>query len=704
MLAGGFVFSADDIGTIPDMSKDLQQIQKAKGRPMLQWVGKKPLDKIEYYPAQEKEIYGDKNSKDFNKLFWGDNLQVLSNLLKEYRGKIDLIYIDPPFDSKADYIKNVKIRGEKLKGEQYGLLEEKQYTDIWDRDEYLQFMYERLLLIRELLSESGVIYLHSDHRKEHHLRMLLEEVLGDENYLNTISWRSQVPRGRKADAFYYAYSTHYIHIFAKNKSYPPKWCKQIRRQLITKEEAEKDYIHDGGGYFRTSDPGSYTFESLLKVHKENRIYVSMGGRAIFDEKNKSVKTTKGTIGVKYYLKQEGDKYVVERTIDNLWDDIPGLGTTPQQDTGYPTQKTEQLLKRVIEASTDGGDLVADFFVGSGTTPAVAQKLGRRWLACDINLGAIQTTAKRLNQIVQDQKKEQPKLLKDFKGLPAFKIYNVNDYDIFKNELEAKEIVMEMYGVEPIKRSYFDGVLDNNFVKVMPMNRVLNKLDIKTALKNIEDKIGSFTVKQKSKSGEAVYEEGVLVICSGKELDVLDFLRKENKTGVRVEIRDILTDKKNLTFKQKPEAKVEVSAKDKNLSVEIKEFYSPILMRKLEIENEKMLKKDQQAKVGDFRQIIDSVAIDVDYNGELFNAEVMDLPSKKELIKARYSWEYPKVEPPQPQAGLSFSHSRGAPGAGVKSARGEFRKLARQQKGKYTVAVKIVDVLGEEYFETFDVSA
>jgi len=646
----------------------LQSIEKAKGRPMLQWTGKKPLDKIEYYPAQEKEIYGNKDSKEFNKLFWGDNLQILAHLLKNYRGKIDLIYIDPPFDSKADYVKNVKIRGEKLKGKQYNLLEEKQYTDIWDKDEYLQFMYERLLIMRELLNESGTIYLHSDHRKEHHLRMLLEEIFGDENYLNTISWRSQVPRGKKADAFYYAYSTHYIHIFGKNKSYPSKWHKQIKQKLITREDAEKNYMHDGNGYFRTSDPGSYTFESLLRAHKEKRVYVSEGGKVIFDKKNKAVKTTRGTIGIKYYLKQQGNKYIVERTIDNLWDDIPGLGTTPQQDTGYPTQKTEQLLKRVIEASTDESDIIADFFVGSGTTPAVAQKLGRRWIACDINLGAIQTTAKRLNQIIQKQLKERQKLIKeDFKGLYVFKIYNVNDYDIFKNELEAKEIVMEMYGVETIKRSYFDGVLDNNFVKVMPMNRVLNKLDIKTVLKNVEDKIDTFSVKKKSKSGEPVYEEGVLIICSGMELDVSDYLKKENKTGVKVEIRDILTDKKNLIFKQKPEAKIEIKGKDKKLLVEIKEFYSPILMRKLEIENARTLKKEYQAKVKDFKQIIDSVAIDVDYNSKLFNAEIMDLPSKKEVIKGRYDWDYKK-------------------------------------KDKYSVAVKIVDVLGEEYFETFEVSA
>ena len=227
--------------------------------------------------------------------------------------------------------------------------------------------------------------------------------------------------------------------------------------------------------------------------------------------------------------------------------------------------------------------------------------------------------------------------------------------------------MEMYGIEPIKRSYFDGVLDNNFVKVMPLNRVLNKLDIRTTLKEVEKGISAFEVKKKFKTGEAVYEEGVLIIASGVELDVHDFLRKENKTGVRVEIRDIQTDKKNLIFKKKPEAKIEVKAKDKKLSVEIKEFYSPILMRKLEIENGKMLKADRQAKVGDFKQIVDSVAIDIDYTGKLFNAEVMDLPSKKELIKAKYNWEYKK-------------------------------------NGKYKVAVKIVDVLGEEYFETFDVTA
>ncbi len=598
-------------------------IEKAKGRPMLQWVGKKPLDKIEYYPAQEKEFYGDKNAKDFNKLFWGDNLQVLAHLLKEYRGKVDLIYIDPPFDSKADYVKKVKIREEKIEGEQYGLLEEKQYTDIWERDDYLQFMYERLIIMRELLSDNGTIYVHLSQHKSHYLKIIMDEIF-NELLKDEIIWVCG-RTGAGHTTMPVAHNT----IFRYTKNGKPKF--HLPKIPYTKEEI-----------------------ASFKKDEEGKLYYTRGGA------QRELKEWEGERYLRTYVDLEQGK-----TIDNVWDDV-GSYSLGREKVNYPTQKPEILLERIIKASSDKGDLVADFFMGSGTTQVVAQKLGRKWIGCDINLGAIQVATKRLNQIIKEQKNEHSKLLKDFKELSAFKIYNVNDYDIFKNELEAKEIIMEMYGIEPIKRSYFDGVLDNNFVKVMPLNRVLNKIDIKAVLKNVEDKIDTFSAKKRSKSGEAVYEEGGLIIASGVELDVLDFLRKENKTGVRIEIKDILTDKKNLIFKQKPEAKIEVKIKDKKLSVEIKEFYSPILMRKLEVENGKMLKKEYQAKVEDFKQIIDSVAIDVDYNNELFNAEIMDLPTKKELIKVRYGWEYLK-------------------------------------KGKYKVAVKIVDVLGEEYFETFNVN-
>lgn len=595
---------------------DNLQITKAKGRPMLTWVGKHPLEKVEWYPAQEKEVYGVKNSTEFNKLFWGDNLQVLSHLLKDYRGKIDLIYIDPPFDSKADYVKRVKIRGEQVEGVQESILEEKQYTDIWENDEYLQFMYERLLVMKELLSDKGSIYLHCDWHKSHLLRCILDEVFGEQNFRNEIVW-------------------YYPDKFATGGKSLDK-----NHDLILHYSKGSSFI---GNEVRISKPEA-TRRALRK--KENGKTIS-----VLDEKGNK-------IYAEYTDKRVDDVWEIGRTIANL------------DYTDYPTQKKEELLQRIVEYGSNKGDLVADFFVGSGTTLSASQKLGRKWIGCDINIGAIQTSTKRLAQIIEDQEKEILKQVQDdkktdFKGSMAFKIYNVNDYDIFKNEIEAKEIVMEMYGVEPIKRSQFDGVLDNRFVKIMPLNKVLNKLDIKTVLKNIEDAIDTFTPKTTSKGSEEIYEEGVIIICSGAELDAEDYLNKENKTGVKVIIRDILNDKKSLIFKKKPEARIEVKIKDKKLSVVIKEFYSPILMRKLELENEKVIDKKTQAKVEDFKQIIDSVAIDVDYDGKLFNAEIIDLPSKKGLIKAEYSYTYEKA-------------------------------------GENTVAIKIVDVLGEEYFETFEI--
>lgn len=588
------------------IQKDSQTIKKAVGRPMLDWVGKKPLEKIEYYPAQEKEVYGKKDSLDFNKLFWGDNLQVLSHLLKEYRGKIDLIYIDPPFDSKADYIKKVKIKGEKVEGVQEGLLEEKQYTDIWENDEYLQFMYERLLIMRELLSDNGSIYLHCDWHKNAHLRLVMDEIFGEGNFLNEIIWGYRTGGISKG---FYARKHDDLLFYAKN----------IEKVLFNTQ------------FYKSYQLKRYNFK---------------GVEDLWDEEKK--------------------QWYHSSVCRDIWDDIYPIGTENAERVDYPTQKPEALIERIIKASSNSGSVIMDCFCGSGTTLAVAQKLGRKWIGCDINLGAIQTTTKRLNQIVEEQIKDEQKSNKGkFDGSFGFKVLNVNDYDIFKNEIEAKEIIMEMYGVEPLKRGYFDGSLDNNLIKIMPMNRVLNKLDVKTVIKSIQDNLELFTIKTTSKTDESTYEEGVIIVCSGAEIDTNDFIKKENDTGVKIEIKNILNDKKNLIFKQKPEAKIEISVNGNKVSIKVVEFYSPILMRKLQIENEKIIDSKAKVIIDDYKQIIDGVAIDIDYDKKLFNAEIIDVPTKKEVIKSTYSYEYSK-------------------------------------KGSYSIAIKIVDVLGEEYFETFDI--
>ena len=170
---------------------DIFELKKPviKGYPELRWTGKRPYTSTQFFPAQLKERYGELDENGWiNKIYWGDNLQVMSHLLRDYRGKIDLIYIDPPFDSKADYKKKIKLKG---KGEilnDNNVFEEKQYGDIWTNDEYLQFMYERLVLLKELLSDRGTIYLHCDWHKSHHLRCLMDEVFGPDKFINEIAW------------------------------------------------------------------------------------------------------------------------------------------------------------------------------------------------------------------------------------------------------------------------------------------------------------------------------------------------------------------------------------------------------------------------------------------------------------------------------------------------------------------------------------
>lgn len=162
---------------VEDMTFSLPQPEPIKGFPELRWTGKHPFTSTHYYPAQLKERYGDPVDGWMNRIYWGDNLQVMSHLLKEFRGKVDLVYIDPPFDSKADYKKTITLHGKTANSDSTSF-EEKQYTDIWSNDEYLQFVYERLILLKELISDNGSIYIHCDYKRSHYIKCISDEILG----------------------------------------------------------------------------------------------------------------------------------------------------------------------------------------------------------------------------------------------------------------------------------------------------------------------------------------------------------------------------------------------------------------------------------------------------------------------------------------------------------------------------------------------
>ncbi|MYC77464.1 site-specific DNA-methyltransferase [Candidatus Poribacteria bacterium] len=361
---------------------------------MLNWKGKRPFESTQYYPAQLKETYGEEVDDWRNKIYWGDNLQVMSHLLKTYRGKINLIYIDPPFDSKADYKKKIELKGKKVENDRTAF-EEKQYTDIWTNDEYIQFMYERLILMKELLADNGSIYVHCDWRMNSYLQLVLDEVFGKSNFLNLVTWRRQIVRGMKTHAQFMPFSSDYIYLYTKNKD-NAIWNKIEKINAISLEEAERKYKKDDKDFFATSDPGTYSDESIIKLYEEGRIYVTRGGKLLI--KDGKVSVTVGKIRIKYHRETVGDKVLEKTVVDNIWDDIPGLGVNPNEYLDYPTQKPEALLERIIKASSNPGALVFDCFMGSGTTQAVAMKLGRRFIGADINLGAMEITSKRLKHL------------------------------------------------------------------------------------------------------------------------------------------------------------------------------------------------------------------------------------------------------------------------------------------------------------------
>ncbi len=364
----------------------------------LSWPSKRLTAEPTSPPVSQLETYLPRNSGNGQGglLLFGDNFDSLSWLLANgYRGSVNLVYLDPPYNSNRTYTSRIRLRGKR----QPTLGEVAAYQDVWQPGDYLQFLADRLLLLRQLLHADGTLWLHCDHRMQAPLLLLLEEIFGADLHLNTVFWRSQTMRGAKVHARYFPRSAQAIHIFRSTPRGQPPWHPPKRELVLTEEAAAAQYMRDEQGFFRTSDPGTYSFERLKSLHEEGRLYAPYAGDVIVDQDAQRVYASNGgNIGVKYYLEKRGrNRYLLRRPVDNLWDDIAGLGTVPGEDENYPTQKTERLLQRIIETASHPGDLVLDPFAGSGTTLSVAHKLGRNWIGCDSARRAVRTTACRLSR-------------------------------------------------------------------------------------------------------------------------------------------------------------------------------------------------------------------------------------------------------------------------------------------------------------------
>ena len=546
-----------------------------KGFPELRWTGKRPYRSTQYFPAQLRERYGEERNGWINKIYWGDNLQVMSHLLKEFRGKVDLIYIDPPFDSKADYKKKISIRGQEIATDSTSF-EEKQYGDIWTNDEYLQFMYERLILMRELLSDSGQLVVHLDYHKCHHIRLILDEVFGQDNFRNELIWTYN------------------------GGALPPNDWPRKHDNLLR-------YVKTSTKWTFNTEYRPYNEQTALRmknIHKGVRVDVERG-----------------------------------TPVTDWWTDIKvPTGPMNQEKNGYPTQKPAKLLERIINALSNPNDLVFDCFMGSGTTQAVAMKLGRRFIGADINLGAIQTTTKRLISLASDlnslekSKEKQISLIEEVEDeadspdqtpsdlFTGFEVYNVNNYEFFRNPVEARDLLIEALEIQPFPQSnVWDGELDGRMVKIMPVNRIATKADLEELKANLPYKIYE---KRKEEAPNRPVER-ITIVCMGHEPDLKASLEGElYEYKLDIQIVDILRDKSDLQLKRDAEADVAIEGG----RLVIRAFYPLNLMQKLSLQKE---------YVEDWRQLVESVMIDWNYDGVVMQPAVTDVPSKKEMVKGIY---------------------------------------------------------------------
>ena len=532
-----------------------------EGFPELLWKGKKPYLDTRFFPAQLKERYGEEKDGWINKIFWGDNLQVMAHLLREYRGKIKLIYIDPPFDSKADYKKTIKLRGETIKNDQ-NTFEEKQYSDIWNNGEYLQFMYERLILLRELLADDGSIYLHCDWHKSHHLRCLMDEVFGN-------GGEDGNSAGFKVEVIW-------------------RYSWGIRTERCWNRK------HD----------------NILMYTKTNN-YI-FNANEVLEERQMS-EATKQRLEYKGALIKDFNNRKEELALpSDVWY-VATINGMAKEKENYPTQKPEALLERIIKASSNPGDLVFDCFMGSGTTQAVAMKLGRKFIGTDINMGAIQTTTKRLLKIAEDNRDNE-------ELYTGFEYYHVNNYDFFRNPIQAKEILLEAYEIEKFDNSnIFDGQKEGRMIKIMPTNRITTKGDLESLVSNLNYKV----YEQRRAENPLKPVESITLICMGHESDLkASFEEKVKPYKIDLKVVDVLKDRMDINFERDSEADIEIQGN----KLVINSFYPRTLLDKL---------GEEAGNIEDWRVLVESVLIDWNYDGAVLEPSILDTPDKKSLVAGEY---------------------------------------------------------------------
>ena len=432
-----------------------------------------------------------------NKLIWGDNKFILSSLKNgplreeiEANGGIKLIYIDPPFDVGADFTMTVEIGDESVEKEP-NVLEELAYRDTWAKgdDSFLQMIYERLRIMKDLMANDASLFVHCDWRTSAKLKLILEELFGKENYRNEIIWKRKGGSANAQNNFGVSVDT--IHYTSKSNTSP------FNQQFTIDSDEAKNYINQR--FNQVLDGKKYMLAPIERNaalgHRENLKYeykgytpkygwmMSRQKLEEFDRQNKLHFNSKGKPNRRVFL----DEYKGQ-PIENLWTDIFVINPMASERFDYPTQKPEALIRRIINSVTEENDIVCDFFAGSGTTAAVAEKLGRKWICSDLGKFSIHTSRKRLISVQRELKKEG-------RNYRAFEVLNLGKYEreFFISglaELDAKSeqqvdnnrelafnsLILQAYQAEPVSGfRTFRGKKNNRVIAIGPVNMPVSRL-------------------------------------------------------------------------------------------------------------------------------------------------------------------------------------------------------------------------------------
>jgi adenine-specific DNA-methyltransferase len=596
-----------------------------------------------------------------NKLIWGDNKLILSSLANgpirdeiEKEGGLKLIYIDPPFAVGADFGFEIEIGGEKAEKKQ-SIIEEIAYRDTWGKgiSSYLSMMYERIKLMHSLLAENGTIYVHCDWRVNSILRLVCDDVFGRDNFLNEIIWT------------YFAF----------------------KRKTTRKFPQKHDYIFS---YKKSGE--NFIWNTQYKPHSEEylkRWKTDSSGRLYRDDVN----PTKGGTRVIYLDELEGD------IVDSVWDDVNPVNPMGGEKVDYPTQKPEALLERIIKASSNEGDLIADFFCGSGTTAAVAEKLGRKWITTDLGRFSVHTARKRLIGV-------QRELQTSGKDFRAFEILNLGKYerqffmdDLTNGKRKAKEDLYVDLILEAYKAKRIDGHIalhgqkSGRFVHVGPLDVPVTQsrlLDIfEDCRKNLYTQVDvlgfEFEMGLTPQFIQELKEKGVSVTLKYIPKDVFD-KRAVEKGQVKFFDVAYLNTKEEIN--------------GKSITIELTDFVTHYTQDDIEelqqsmragskvvIEDGQIIKveKDKNGIITktiltkDWHDWIDYWAIDFNYE------------DKKEIIKIKNE----EGENVEQWTGNYLFENEWQSFRTKKNPTLEFTSITYEYKkaGKYKVMVKVVDILG-----------